>query len=137
MRRRRVRRRWESCCARQCGRGIPRSTAFVSRISQARSVWPDEAPSLTLSKEESPCSISFLHFLNASIHTHNLPPCWISSSLPFNHNRSFSNEASARDEVVLRRWSWSRVTEREELVGRIREVLRLPQYLEVVENRGR
>ena len=28
-----------------------------------------------------------------------------------------------------RRWSWSRVTDREELVGRMSAVSRLPQYL--------
>lgn len=31
------------------------------------------------------------------------PPGLISSSTPFNHNRSLSNEASARDVVLLRR----------------------------------
>jgi hypothetical protein len=35
--------------------------------------------------------------------THNLPSRSISSSLPFNQSRSFSNEASAREDVVDRR----------------------------------
>ena len=34
--------------------------------------------------------------------------------------------------VCVRRSDWARVTEREELVGRLRVVLRLPQYLDVI-----
>lgn len=59
------------------------------------------------------------------------PPSLIASSLPFNQSLSpVSKDASAREVVVERRWSWSRVTERELLVGRMRRVSRLPQYLE-------
>jgi len=39
-------------------------------------------------------------------------------------------EGSAREVVVERRWSWLRVTESEELVGRMSLVSRLPQYLD-------
>lgn len=34
--------------------------------------------------------------------------------------------------VWVRRSDWERVTEREEFVGRLREGLRLPQYLELL-----
>jgi hypothetical protein len=57
------------------------------------------------------------------------PPALISSSLPFNQSVSFLKHGSAREVVVARRWSWSRVTESEELVGRMSSVSRLPQYL--------
>jgi hypothetical protein len=57
------------------------------------------------------------------------PPLML-SSVPFSHSLSpFSKLASAREVVVERRWSWSSVTERDELVGRMSEVSRLPQYL--------
>lgn len=58
-----------------------------------------------------------------------LPPSLISSSCPLSHKRSFVKVVSALEVVVDRRWSWSRVTEREELVGRISLVSLFPQYL--------
>jgi hypothetical protein len=65
------------------------------------------------------------------MHTASLPPSLMLSSVPFSHSLSpFSKLASAREVVVERRWSWSSVTERDELVGRISEVSRLPQYLQ-------
>jgi hypothetical protein len=59
------------------------------------------------------------------------PPGLISSSLPLSHKVSLTKEGSAREVVVDRRWSWSRVTERDELVGKISLVSRLPQYLRI------
>lgn len=61
--------------------------------------------------------------------TESLPPDLISSSEPFNHSRSEVKLASARLVVVDRRWSWSSVTDRDELVGKMSAVSRLPQYL--------
>ena len=85
---------------------------------------------LTFGKEESFSSISFLQALNSLIQTHSLPPSLIGSSFPFNHNLSpFSKDSSAREVVVDLKWSWSSVTERDELVGKISLVSRLPQYL--------
>ena len=43
--------------------------------------------------------------------------------------RSLSKVGSQRDVVVARKWSWSSVTDREEFVGKISSVSRLPQYL--------
>lgn len=57
----------------------------------------------------------------------------ISSSTPLSQRRSLVYDASADDVVVERRWSWSSVTESDELVGRMREVLRLPQYWREIE----
>lgn len=64
------------------------------------------------------------------MHTASLPSSLMFSSVPFSHSLSPSSKpASAREVVVERRWSWSSVTERDELVGRMSEVSRLPQYL--------
>ena len=57
------------------------------------------------------------------------PPASMDSSVPLSHNLSLSKEGSAREVVVERRWSWSRVTESEEFVGRMSLVSRFPQYL--------
>ena len=65
------------------------------------------------------------------MHVANLPPSLISSSTPFSHNRSFSNDESALEVVVDRKWSWSNVIDNEEFVGRMSFVSRLPQYLVV------
>lgn len=85
----------------------------------------------TLASDESLSSTSFLHFLNAAKHVAVRPPALISSSFPFNHSLSpCSNDASAREVVVDRRWSCESVTERDEFVGRMRAVSRFPQYLD-------
>lgn len=63
------------------------------------------------------------------------PPSLISSSTPLSQSLSFLNDGSAREVVVDRRWSWSRVTESDEFVGRISLVSRLPQYLSTVSDR--
>lgn len=90
--------------------------------------------SLTLGNESSFISISFLHVRNSLMHTASLPPSLTLSSFPLSHNLSApENEGSARDVVVERRWSWSSVMDREELVGRMRAVSRLPQYLQLHE----
>lgn len=52
----------------------------------------------------------------------------ISSSSPLSQSRSLSNVLEVQDDVVDRRWSWSSVMERDELVGRMSLVSRLPQY---------
>lgn len=52
----------------------------------------------------------------------------MSSSSALSQRRSLSNDASVADEVVDRRWSWSSVTDSDELVGRMSLVSRLPQY---------
>ena len=57
------------------------------------------------------------------------PPGLISSSFPLSQSVSLANDGSAREVVVARRWSWSRVTDSEELVGRMSSVSRFPQYL--------
>jgi hypothetical protein len=72
---------------------------------------------------------SFLSFFISLIHVSSLPPALISSSFPFNQRVSLVKDGSAREVVVLRRWSWSRVTDNEEFVGRMSFVSRLPQYL--------
>lgn len=51
------------------------------------------------------------------------------SSFPFSQSRSCSKSLLARIDVVERRSSCESVTDRLELVGRMREVFRLPQYL--------
>ena len=85
---------------------------------------------LAFGKAASFSSISLLQPLNSLIHTPNLPPSLMSSSLPLSHSRSPGAKLSSVLEVVVdRRSSWSSVTEREELVGRISAVSRLPQYL--------
>ena len=85
----------------------------------------------TFGAEASLSSItSFLSFFISRMQVSNRPPGLISSSLPFSHRVSLMKEGSAREVVVLRRWSWSRVTESEELVGKMSLVSRLPQYLE-------
>jgi hypothetical protein len=63
------------------------------------------------------------------MHVARRPSSLTSSSCPLSQSRSFSNEGSARDVVVERRWSWSSVTDSDEFVGRISLVSRLPQYL--------
>ena len=91
---------------------------------------------LTLGRLASVSSSCFLSPRISLMHVASLPPSLISSSSPFSQSLSFWNEGSARDVVVERRWSWSRVTEREEFVGKMSFVSRLPQYLEICVNRG-
>lgn len=64
------------------------------------------------------------------MHVARRPPGLISSSFPLSHRVSSVKEGSAREVVVERRWSWLRVTESEELVGKMSLVSRLPQYLD-------
>jgi len=83
-----------------------------------------------LGRDESLASRSERHPLSSLIQVQRRPPSLTVSSLPFSQRRSpAGNEASARDVVVERRWSWSSVTESDELVGRMSLVSRLPQYL--------
>ena len=63
------------------------------------------------------------------MHVARRPLSLISSSTPLSQSRSLSKDGSARDVVVDRRWSWSSVTESDELVGRMSFVSRFPQYL--------
>lgn len=123
MRTRRDRQLWGSCCTMQFGVGM-----MIAGLSAICS--PERYMKLTVGRLESFSSISFLQALNSLIHTHNLPPSLMGSSLPFNHSLSpVSNDSSAREVVVDLKWSWSSVTERDELVGRMSLVSRLPQYL--------
>lgn len=59
-----------------------------------------------------------------------LPPGLISSSTPLSHRRSLLKDSSALDVVVDLRLSWSRVTDKDEFVGKMSFVSRLPQYLD-------
>lgn len=58
------------------------------------------------------------------------PPALISSSSPLSQSLSPPEPETTCAEVRLRRWSWERVTERDELVGRMRAVSRFPQLSE-------
>lgn len=53
----------------------------------------------------------------------------MSCGSPFRWSVSEENEAEHAAVVCVRRSFWERVTEREEFVGRLRAVSRLPQYL--------
>ena len=55
------------------------------------------------------------------------PPTLISSSSPLSQRRSGPAPLTMRAEVSERKWSCESVTERDELVGRIKPVSRLPQ----------
>lgn len=132
--RRRDQQRWGSCCTRQSGAATRRAIAWYGQhdvVLHLPLLW-EQDKRRTLGKFLSLVSISFLHALSSLMQTANRPPSLIASSLPFSQSLSpASKDASAREVVVERRWSWSRVTERELLVGRIRRVSRLPQYLEM------
>lgn len=105
------------------GKRSPRKPTGLGRTSQNRNV-------PTVGRVESDFSSSARRALISRIQVCSRPPSLITSSFPFNHSLSpASKDGSHREVVVERRWSWSRVTERDELVGRIREVSRLPQYL--------
>lgn len=78
--------------------------------------------------EEGPTSIAFLIALISPRHLSVLPPALISSSSPLSQSLSGPDPPSRTlADVSERRWSCESVTEREELVGRMREVSRLPQ----------
>lgn len=63
------------------------------------------------------------------MHAPVLPSFTALSSLPLSHSLSCLKSLLARIEVVERRSSCDRVTDRLEFVGKIKEVSRLPQYL--------
>lgn len=63
------------------------------------------------------------------MHAPVLPSLTALSSLPLSQSLSCLNSLLARIEVVERRSSCDRVTDKLEFVGRINEVFRLPQYL--------
>ncbi|KND96647.1 hypothetical protein QG37_06945 [Candidozyma auris] len=56
---------------------------------------------------------------------------FIPSSLPFNHKLSLLKSGDVAAEVNVLKSFWSKVTEMEELVGRLRVLSLFPQYLRV------
>lgn len=79
---------------------------------------------------ESGVSIDARKFLKSAKHA------WVrgvssDSNFPLSHNWSFSNDGEAEAVVNVRKSSWDKVTEIDELVGKFNDLSRFPQYLRV------
>ena len=106
----------------------PKVDSWWNPIS-ACAVSERHADQLTLGSAGSASSTAARSFFISRMQVDKRPPSLISSSMPLSQSRSLLNDGSARDVVVDRRWSWSSVTESDELVGRMSFVSRFPQYL--------
>lgn len=119
---------WENCSAMLFGGDMPRA----SRTSISFSHIARQANKFALGRSGSLLSTTTLRPLSSVMHTDVLSPGLMVSSWPLTHNLSPRSKISSHREVVVeRRWSWSSVTDSDELFGKTRAVSRLPQYLHV------
>lgn len=103
---------------------------FPSKSFDSHGCWDSfkDQGARTFSSSEFLSSSAFLKPFRALMQTSIRLSALISSSSPLSQSRFLSNVLEMQDDVVDRRWSWSSVMERDELVGRMSLVSRLPQY---------
>lgn len=105
-----------------CGKQSEQAQLFLAKTVA-------EAVKVLTSRELLEVSNAFLTFLISLMQAPVLPSLTADSSLPFSQSLSLVKALLALIDVVERRSSCDSVTDKLELVGRIKEVFLLPQYL--------